>query len=106
MHRPWVIDFTSSEFNDLKKKYSGKCLCCAAIEGDVVLTPDHVCPISLGGDNSMENIQPLCVSCNSKKNTKHLDYRTKSIVLYQGDADDNAKNQSSTRQLSALLHAE
>ena len=31
------------------------------------LTPDHIVPKSLGGNNNSMNLQPLCWKCNSVK---------------------------------------
>lgn len=65
--------FTPREWKDLCNYYGNKCLCCG--RSDLKLTADHVIPIKLGGVNSIENLQPLCKSCNSKKNTHTIDYR-------------------------------
>lgn len=67
-------DFTIEEFEVLCKEYDNACLRCGA--RDVLLTPDHVIPPSLGGSNLISNIQPLCGKCNSWKNVKVVDYRT------------------------------
>lgn len=61
------------EWESLCKKYNYRCLCCG--RNDVLLTVDHILPVALGGTNSIGNLQPLCKSCNSKKNKKHIDYR-------------------------------
>ena len=66
-------DFTVEEFEALCEKYNNLCLRCGA--KDVLLTPDHVVPLSLGGSNLISNIQPMCGSCNSWKNVKVVDYR-------------------------------
>jgi hypothetical protein len=65
--------FTVKQWRDLCEKYGNKCLRCGRT--DQKLTIDHVIPIVLGGLNVIENIQPLCRSCNCKKNKKHIDYR-------------------------------
>lgn len=64
--------FTKEEFVELCNKYGNKCLMCGEVKP---LSADHIIPISAGGENTIKNIQPLCVSCNSKKHTKILDFR-------------------------------
>jgi hypothetical protein len=39
------------------------------------LTPDHVVPVTLGGPNTIDNIQPLCRPCNMAKYRTPADYR-------------------------------
>lgn len=64
---------TPQEWLDLCNFYGNKCLACG--RADIKLTLDHVVPIFCGGKNMIENAQPLCKSCNSKKHTKIIDYR-------------------------------
>lgn len=64
--------YTHDEWIELLRKYDNKCLQCGSLEN---LEADHVIPISKGGNNSIENIQPLCGKCNRKKWTKILDFR-------------------------------
>lgn len=53
-------------------KYGNVCLCCGSINN---LTIDHIVPIYHKGLNEIDNLQPLCGSCNSSKGTKIIDYR-------------------------------
>lgn len=66
--------YTHTEWEELTNKYQGQCIRCHSKPDH--LTVDHVVPISLKGTNYIFNLQPLCVSCNSKKSTKMTDYRT------------------------------
>lgn len=66
---------TVQEWEALKKFYNYTCLRCGKREPEIKLTLDHVLPLKLGGKHSIENAQPLCHSCNSSKNAKHVDYR-------------------------------
>lgn len=64
--------FTPAEFKALCNKYGNKCLCCGK---KTKLEADHVIPVELGGSSNIENIQPLCKPCNSKKHTRSTDFR-------------------------------
>lgn len=66
---------TEEEWMELKALYNFKCLRCGAQEPYIKLTRDHVIPLTQGGSDSIDNVQPLCARCNSKKNNKHIDYR-------------------------------
>jgi 5-methylcytosine-specific restriction endonuclease McrA len=67
--------YSLKEWDDLKEKYNYTCPCCKRKEPEIKLTIDHIIPVILNGDNSIDNLQPLCQSCNSKKG--------KSIIKYQ-----------------------
>ncbi len=66
---------TDQQWEDLKAKHDYMCLRCLRQEPEIVLSMDHVIPISKGGRNVIENIQPLCLACNDKKGTGVVDYR-------------------------------
>lgn len=66
---------TEEEWQKLKAFYNYQCLCCRRQEPEIKLTRDHVIPLTQGGSDSIDNIQPLCARCNSKKTNRHIDYR-------------------------------
>src|SRR3990167_7540872 len=62
------------EWQVLKIQYNWTCPACNKKEPLIKLGRDHIIPLSRGGSNNIENIQPLCGSCNSKKRTKIKKY--------------------------------
>lgn len=61
-------------FREICNHYGNKCVSCE--RGDQPLTVDHIIPISKGGEDTIENVQPLCRVCNSRKGSHHTtDYR-------------------------------
>jgi len=55
---------TFKEWNEVKQAYNNRCAFCGL---ETKLTKDHIIPLSKGGTDYIENIQPLCRSCNSRK---------------------------------------
>lgn len=74
-------NFDGWQWISLCQHYENKCLRCGSVGN---LTADHVIPVSKGGGGGISNIQPLCQSCNSKKNAKTIDYRPDQGVFAQG----------------------
>jgi len=65
---------TLSDWETLKAQYDWTCPCCKKREPLIKLQEDHVIPLSKGGSDNIENIQPLCPSCNNHKHTKIIKY--------------------------------
>lgn len=88
---------TLAQWNKLKKDYLNRCAHCFVSEKNLKglypdsrfhkLTRDHVVPISKGGTDYIHNIQPLCISCNAKKNNKHHIVHDLPIVAVSGGFD-------------------
>ena len=72
---------TGEQFIALCRHFNYRCLCCGQSRK---LAADHVISVKqsislmlpLNFLNDIDNIQPLCKRCNSKKNIQHIDYRT------------------------------
>jgi hypothetical protein len=63
---------TQIEWIALCIRHNHTCACCGQRKH---LTKDHIKSVSRGGNNSITNIQPLCLDCNRSKATKLIDYR-------------------------------
>lgn len=73
--RRYGKQFTAYEWKSLKQRYANSCLACRKTEPAIALEPDHVVPLSRGGARTIDNIQPLCRSCNARKHARTIDYR-------------------------------
>lgn len=83
---------TNKEWDELKASTGNRCIICGVGETELLakhgkhfskLTRDHIFPLSLGGTDCIENIQPLCVSCNARKH-KHV---TNPTIILSGGVD-------------------
>ena len=69
--------YTTAEWNNLVALYD-RCPMCKRewpsippqASGSSVITVDHIVAISRGGSNRIDNLQPLCYSCNSRKGAR------------------------------------
>src|ERR1035437_228808 len=67
-------NFSTQDWIEMKKEYNHTCPCCKKAEPEIKLCRDHIVPLSKGGKNDKSNIQPLCLSCNTRKHTKTTRY--------------------------------
>lgn len=82
-----IGSYSFQEWENLKKQYKYTCLSCKKKEPEIKLTVDHIIPISKGGSNYIDNIQPLCAKCNSSKSAKTAGkvFNTSSLVVGAGE---------------------
>jgi 5-methylcytosine-specific restriction endonuclease McrA len=59
-----IGDFTTNDWENIKKYYNYKCAYCGLPKK---LTIDHIIPLSIGGKHDKNNIAPACINCNSSK---------------------------------------
>jgi len=64
--------YTVEQWTALCNWFGNICLACGSPNS---LTVDHVIPLTKHGRNTIDNLQPLCFSCNSSKQAKAIDYR-------------------------------
>ena len=76
-----------AEWDAMKAFHGHRCVRC---HGDGEIVKDHILPIYQGGSDSIENIQPLCRSCNCSKGPDASDLRSNGWRNAIADALKNA----------------
>lgn len=78
--------YSADERKMIYDKSNGRCELCGHSLVFKEMTLDHVIPISMGGEDGMENLQAACLACNQfKKNILPDEFmeRITDIFLYQ-----------------------
>lgn len=65
---------TADQWESLKWEFDHRCVRCGDQPGH--LDRDHIKPIYQGGSNGIDNIQPLCVHCNTSKGPERFNWLT------------------------------
>lgn len=65
-----VKDLTPTQWLETIKYFADECAYCGS---KLELTQDHVVPVSDGGDHTMGNVIPACISCNSYKHARPME---------------------------------
>ena len=68
--------FADDVWNAFVEACGNECVCChfpLSMGGEII--GDHIVPRSKGGADTLNNLQPLCIACNSSKRSLVVDYR-------------------------------
>ena len=77
--------YSFEEWLELKNRFNYMCLMCGQREPFLdqrchTLSIDHAIPLSKGGTDYINNIQPLCLRCNLKKHTQIIFFKPESLL--------------------------
>ena len=71
-----LATLTAIEWAGILTRQEHRCACCGVkFDEKIQPTRDHIVPVSLGGDLTLENVQALCRSCNIRKSNKIIRYQ-------------------------------
>src|SRR3990167_2193851 len=67
------------EWEEMKAFFKGRCVRCW--EKSSRIEKDHIIPIYMGGSDAIENIQPICKSCNCAKRDETINWKRRRLKL-------------------------
>ena len=66
---------SKEEWYEMLVFFNHRCCKCFKSKDNVFIVKDHVVSISEGGSDGIDNLQPLCWTCNTNKSSDSKDYR-------------------------------
>ena len=60
------------QWNLLKEEFNHRCVRCGTTGP---LQRDHIIPVCMGGNDTIDNIQPLCRLCNTSKKSETYNWK-------------------------------
>ncbi|MEM6622975.1 MAG: HNH endonuclease signature motif containing protein [Pseudomonadota bacterium] len=76
--------FSARDLTTRLLEFNGKCADCSCkTGGSNGLEWDHIIPLMLGGDDELENLQPLCKACHRAKTKTDQGHIAKSKRMQQ-----------------------
>jgi len=92
---------TVGQWNKICEEFGHKCAYCGESKP---LTQDHLKPVSLGGEYTIENIICACKSCNSSKGPKLFNEWYPSFKHYCKDRESKIIDRFEMLSLTSTLH--
>jgi superfamily II DNA or RNA helicase len=74
-------ELTEQEKKQVKKRDNYTCLACGAHGKGIRLQIDHIVPVKMGGETSVDNSQTLCSVCNREKGINEVNFKIHSRQL-------------------------
>lgn len=85
-------------------KYDCRCALCGQKIKFEDMTLDHIVPLSMGGADSMENLQVACLACNHlKSNSLPEDFIDRLTAVFMYQMDQKYKSAFSWKMMRVLL---
>jgi 5-methylcytosine-specific restriction endonuclease McrA len=88
---------TKEQWEQLKQMFDFTCVRC--LTKNFPVEKDHIMPLYQGGDDSIQNIQPVCAKCNASKSSESIDFRKKYLI----STDKATTEEEAERLLKCLL---
>lgn len=98
--------YSKEERKIIYNKSGGRCELCGQRLLFEDITLDHIVPLSMGGEDSMENLQAVCYACNQfKSNILPDDFMDRIIKIFLYQTENKCSKDMKLRIIHKLVEA-